>query len=70
MLAWRDHDIEEATGLLWSRVAYATRYGRATLGEALGMDQFHLERYLRAVAKIVEQEQDKGGPGAAFQNYT
>lgn len=70
VLAWREHDAEEALGLLWQRVAYATRYGRATLTEVLRLDQSHLEGYLRAVNKIVEQENDKGSPGAAFQNYT
>lgn len=69
MLAWREHDPEEALDLLWRRVAYATRYGRAGLGEVLQLDQGDLNHYLEALAKIVEGENRQPGSGA-FQNYT
>lgn len=69
VLAWREHDLEEALALLWKRVAYATRYGRASLGEVLGLDQSHLEQYLRAVVKIVDEENESNSP-SSFQNKT
>lgn len=41
---------------VWDRVAYATRYGHATMTEVLGIDQWGLQDYLEAVSRIVEQE--------------
>lgn len=69
VLAWKEHDLEEALALLWKRVAYATRYGRASLGEVLGLDQSHLEQYLRAVVAIVNEENESNKP-SSFQNRT
>ncbi len=69
VLAWRQHDPEEAVHQLWRRVAYATRYGRAGLGEVMGLEQSHLEGFLRAVVSIVEEENEANRP-SSFQNRT
>jgi hypothetical protein len=69
VLAWREHDLDDAVGLLWKRVAYATRYGRASLTEVLGLDQSHLERFLRALVDLVNEENESNRP-SSFQNRT
>ncbi len=61
VLAWRAVSTEEALELLWRNVAYATRYGRATLTEALLLDQLALEQFLGAVGSIVEKENETTG---------
>lgn len=47
---------EEAERLVWKRVAYAGRYGRASLTEALSLPEHHLSNYLEALADIVREE--------------
>jgi hypothetical protein len=61
VLAWRRVGTEEALELLWDQMAYATRYGRASLGEALRLDTRALDRYLSAVVRIIKNE---SGPPA------
>lgn len=55
-MAWRRHTEEPGLELLWKRVAFATRYGRAGLEEALSMPQGALQSFLEAVGRIVEEE--------------
>lgn len=62
VIAWREHGTEDAVGMLWKRVAYATRYGRCGLGEAMGLGQDDLESYIQAVSAIVKEENP--GPGS------
>ena len=47
--------------LLWKRVAYATRYGRATLGEAMSLGQDDLQAFIEAVGEIVKEENQSPG---------
>lgn len=47
---------------LWSRLAYATRYGGISLGEAAALDHEDLGDYLEQIAKIVGEENKAGGP--------
>lgn len=61
VVAWKANDTEAALSLLWRRVAYATRYGRATLGEALNLDPWALGAFCEAVSEIVSQENKSGG---------
>lgn len=65
MCAWKEHDPEEILGLLWRRVAYGTRYGRAGLREVLQLDTGDLDHYLTELAKIVSEENQS--QSASFQ---
>ena len=56
VLSWREHHTDDAVALLWKRVAYATRYGRAGLEEALCLGQDHLDQYIRALSDLVKDE--------------
>lgn len=61
MLAWQQRDPEEVLEQLWKRVAYATRYGRIGLEEAMGLDQHALGAFLQALSEIVADENKQGG---------
>lgn len=50
--------------MVWKRVAYATRYGRIGLAEAMGLDQHALGAFLQALSEIVGEENRQGGGGA------
>lgn len=63
MIASRKGGTEESLKLIWKRVAYATRYGRAGLHEALTLDQESLQGFLDAVGDLVEQENRAGSGG-------
>lgn len=55
--AWiKAADQEEMLGKVWRRVAYATRYGKAGLNEALSMPQEDLAWFCQAVGEIVDEE--------------
>lgn len=41
---------------VWKRVAYATRYGKIGLSEAMSLDQMHLTEFIDAVGDIVQEE--------------
>lgn len=47
---------QEAERLVWKRVAYAGRYGRAGLLEALRLPSDAMDSYLEALAEIVREE--------------
>ncbi len=55
-MAWKGVGTEGAEKLVWKRVAYATRYGKAGLLEALELDQYALQGFLEAVSDIVQEE--------------
>lgn len=55
-VTWRKAGTEQGMKKVWDRVAYATRYGNASLTEALHLDQEALQFYIEAVADIVRQE--------------
>lgn len=57
--AWEDDGPDEALRLIWKRVAYATRYGRAGLGDALKLDCGALQGYLDAVGELVTEEAEQ-----------
>jgi hypothetical protein len=59
-VAWRKVGTAGAIKEIWSEVAHATRYGRATLSEALTMDRYHLSHFLGAVNDIVSAENGAG----------
>jgi hypothetical protein len=63
VLAWREHHVDDAVALLWKRVAYATRYGRIGLEEAMGLGQEDLQAYIEALGDIVRDENPRD-PGA------
>lgn len=54
--AWRKVGTAGRRRKLWSKLAYATRYGRVGLGEAARMDESYLSEYLDALGEIVSQE--------------
>jgi hypothetical protein len=60
-VAWRKVGTANAIKEIWSEVAHATRYGRATLTEALSLNRHHLGSYLQAVNEIVSAENGAGG---------
>jgi hypothetical protein len=62
VFAWREHHVDEAVAMLWRRVAYATRYGRIGLGEAMALGQDDLQAFISAVSSIVQEENP--GPGS------
>lgn len=55
-VTWRKAGTTQGLENLWGRVAYATRYGNATMGEALELDQAALQGYIEAVSDIVRKE--------------
>ena len=60
-MAWQRVGTTEAVRKLWSRIAYATRYGRIALTEAVRLDQTQLSRYLEALSEIVKSENGPSG---------
>ena len=60
-LAWSKIGTERPLRELWSRIAYATRYGRITLTEAVELDQWQLNRFLVALNELVRQENGPAG---------
>jgi hypothetical protein len=56
VLAWRAHGTDDAESILWRRVAYSCRYGRIGLGEAMGLGQDHLQRFIEALGELVKDE--------------
>lgn len=51
------HDVEGAIAEVWDRVAFMTRYGKATLTEALcELDRVDAADYIAAIGRIVQQE--------------
>lgn len=66
-VAWQKQGTEDGLRLVWKRVAYATRYGRVGLSEALGLGQDHLQEYIEALGDIVGEENKKPSTGS-FQN--
>jgi len=63
MLAWYYHwihagirDYDQAREDLFSRIAYATRYGHISYVEAMSIPWGRLKSYLRALDKIVKEE--------------
>jgi hypothetical protein len=67
VIAWRKQGTEVPLELLWKRVAYATRYGRASLTEALQLDEWALIQFCQAVSEIVRDENHSPG---SLQNRT
>jgi hypothetical protein len=61
-VAWEQVGVESALGVVWKRVAYATRYGHCGLGEALRMPQEQLQHYLDALSEIVQEENEANKP--------
>jgi hypothetical protein len=55
-ITWRKAGIQQGVDKVMRRVAYATRYGGATLTEAMGLDQLVLQDFIEAVAEIVREE--------------
>lgn len=55
-VSWRKITAEAGLEKVWARVAYATRYGNATLTEVLQLDQLALQEYIEALADIVREE--------------
>lgn len=55
-IAWRKLGTEQGTEQIMKRIAYATRYGGATLTEACHVDQQFLQDFLIAVSDIVREE--------------
>lgn len=55
-VAWEKVGTEEALHRCWKRVAYATRYGKAGLRDALSMCSLSLQDYLEAVSELVQEE--------------
>lgn len=55
-VTWRKAGVDQGLEHVWSRVAYATRYGNAALSEVLNLDQQGLQDYIEAVSEIVRKE--------------
>lgn len=53
-------DLEKAREEVWDRVAFMTRYGGATLTEALvELDRADANDYIAAVGRLIRQENAK-----------
>lgn len=55
-MAWRKVGTQQGIEKIMKRLAYATRYGGATLTEATDLDQQFLQDFLEAVSDIVREE--------------
>ncbi len=55
-VTWRKAGKQQGIEKVWNRVAYATRYGNATLTEALVLDQRDLQDFIEALSEIVREE--------------
>lgn len=58
MAAWRRYGTEDHVAGLYKRLAYACRYGRAGLLDAMVCDTVTLQRFCNAVAEIVDEENE------------
>jgi hypothetical protein len=54
-MAWK-MDASDRISEIWKRLAFATRYGRAGLGEAMALPIDDLTSYISAVAEIMSEE--------------
>lgn len=50
------NDVEMSIAHLWKRVAYACRYGNASITEASNLPMEQLGGFLNALSEIVEEE--------------
>jgi len=53
---WSRQNVDEHEGRVWTRLAYATRYGHIPLSEALSLGTHELLQFNDALAEIVRQE--------------
>lgn len=60
-MAWKKYGTEPAIKEIWEAVAHVTRYGRATLNEALRLPPHHMARYLEAISGIIDAENGPAG---------
>jgi hypothetical protein len=63
VFCWKRYGVEGRINEIWDMIAYATRYGRATLTEALRLPEQHSNSYLSAIARIIEKENGPSGLG-------
>lgn len=54
--AWAKRSVEDHEARVWSRLAYACRYGHIPLSEALSLGTLELLRFCKALDEIVSQE--------------